>query len=377
MSKTDPNIRITRVELYELDPGPLPHPFADATMGPFTHWKIFWMRLTADDGVVGEAIASADTHNVLPGLLGGKPQSLDERWHQLYWALRNAGHRSPSVTGMLAAIDMAMRDILAKRAGQPWHRYNGAKRDSVPVYASGGGVNLSSDELVEQALAAQQDGYDTFKMKVGTDFGKRVEDDVKRVAAVRKAIGRDMRLAVDSNQCWDAKSAIAFAERIESYNIAWFEEPVHATDRKAISDVAEFSPISVSFGESEADCLAFCDLAERNVQHLQPAPSKLPGFRQWKQAVGYAEADGRTWSSGGMTPITAMFVATREGGMVEYLRPIIAHLTTCFAVKPDEPVGGQLHLPSNRPGLPVEIDWTGLRSRNAIRCHLDAKLRRT
>ena len=377
MSLSDPNIRIMRVELYELDPGPLPRPFCDATMGPFTHWKLYWLRLTADDNVVGEAPATADTANLLRPLLGGEPRTLSTWWHQLYWMSRNAGHRSPGVTGMLTAIDIAMRDILAKRAEQPWHRYNGAHRDSVPVYASGGGVNLTTEQLIAEALAAQQDGYNTFKMKVGADFGRRMDDDVKRVAAVRKAVGPAMRLAVDSNQCWDAQTAINFAERIEAYDIAWFEEPVHAADRRATSDVAAHARVCVAFGESEAHWLAFRDLAELNVPHLQPAPAKLAGFRPWQEAVSFAESEGRDWSSGGLSPLTAMFVATRPGGVVEYLRPIIEHLTTCFAEKPAEPTDAHFHLPADRPGLPVEVDWARLRARNAIRCHLDAKLRRS
>ncbi len=346
-------------------------------MGPFTHWKLSWLRLTADDNTVGESPACAESLPLLESLLGEVPRTLEQWWHQLYWKLRNSGHRSPATSQVIGSIDMAMRDILAKRAEQPWHRYMGAKRDSVPVYASGGGVNLTSDELVEQALEAQRDGYDTFKMKVGANFGRHPDDDVKRVAAVRKALGDQMKLAVDANQCWDAEAAIEFAKRIESFSIAWFEEPVHSADTRATAEVANRSPIPVAFGESEAHWLGFRDLAELGVQHLQPSPFKLPGFRQWREAVDFAEKAGRTWSCGGLSPLGAVYVATRERGMVEYLRPIIQPVSACFSVKPPEPTDGTFNLPTDRPGLPVEVDWAGLRSRNALRCHLDARLRRT
>jgi L-alanine-DL-glutamate epimerase-like enolase superfamily enzyme len=359
----EPTIRLKTAESFELDPGPLPVPFHDSTMGPFTHWKLGWIRLTADDGVSGEA--PGRIHPLLDAALRDDVAlTVDQWWHRLFWLLRNNGHRNPDTSGAIVAIDMALRDILARRAGQPWHRFAGAQRDVVPVYGSGGGTNLSMEELVREMADLVRCGFRTLKMKVGTDFGTRTEEDVARVKAVRDAVGPRVVLAVDGNQTWTADEALAFARRIAPLDIAWFEEPVHSADRLGLRELCRACPIPVAMGESENHWLGFRDLHECGVQHLQPSPHCLPGYARWREAIAWAEKNP-VWSAGGLSHLTAMYVATRPGGSVEYLRAIIGHLATCWSVKP-KIADGAIRLPPT-PGLPVRVDWDGLAARGAVR----------
>ncbi|MCY3023870.1 MAG: mandelate racemase/muconate lactonizing enzyme family protein [Planctomycetota bacterium] len=357
-------VRFVRIQDDELDPGPLPVPFHDATMGPFTHWKLRWLRLTADDGAVGQA--PGELHPLAcQALLQEGPCTPQEWWRKLFWMLRNAGHRNPATSGLLFAVDMAVRDILAQRRGVAWHRFMGATRDEVPVYGSGGGTNLTTAQLVAEMRDLVRCGFSILKMKVGRNFGACQDEDVERVRAVRGAIGPAAGLAVDANQVWTAEQALAFARRIADLNIAWFEEPVHSADRKALRELCGSCPIPVAMGESENHWLGFRDLAECGVAHLQPGPHSLPGYDRWRDALAFAETAGRVWSSGGHSHLTAMYVATRPGGMVEYLRAIIGHLATCFAAKPAIEKG-VIRLPPT-PGVPVRVDWEGLSARGALR----------
>ncbi len=366
----DTSLRFIRIQQDELDPGPLPLPFHDSTMGPFTHWRLNWLRLTADEGTIGQA-PTLLPDSIPQALLAEGPRSLDDWWHRIWWMLRNLGHRNPAVTGSVAGLDMAMRDILSQRAKQPWHRHNGATRDSVPVYGSGGGTNRTVDQLVAEMRDFVSGGYRTVKMKVGKDFGSRMDEDVERVRAVREAIGNDVALAVDANQIWSAAQAHAFATRIAHLNIAWFEEPVHSADRQALRELCPACPIPVAMGESENHWLGFRDLSECGVQHLQPSPHGIPGYARWREALAFAERGGAYWTAGGFSNLTAMYVATRPAGTVEYLRSIIGHLATCWSVKPAI-AGGEIHLPQT-PGLPVAVDWDGLHARGAVRSLLDLK----
>lgn len=364
-------IRLLRAESFDLDPGPMPVPFSDSTMGPFTHWKMPWLRLTADDGTIGEA--PTDLHALARPVLftaGGSDGLTPQEWQfKLYWMLRNNGHRNPDTTGFLWGFDIALRDILAKRAGQPWHRYMGATRDVVPVYGSGGSTGFTEEELIAEMRGMVAAGYRTVKMKVAKNFGRHMDKDVARVKAVRRAIGDGIALAVDANQAWTAEQAAAFARRIEDQNIAWFEEPVQSADRHAIRDICKACPFPVAMGESENNAFAFRDLYECGVRHIQPHPACLPGFDHWQQALAWAEKTGELWTGGGFSHLTAMFVATRRDGMVEYLRSIIGHLATCWKEKPLEE-NGTFRLPTT-PGLPVKVDWEGLQNRNAVRVIAD------
>jgi L-alanine-DL-glutamate epimerase-like enolase superfamily enzyme len=352
-----PTIRIVRVQTDELDPGPMPRPFVDATSGPFTHWALNWLRLTADDGVVGQGLGALHPLVVEP-LLNDGPLTIDAWWHRLFWILRNTGHRNPAVSGCISAVDMALRDIAAQRAGLPWHRYHGATRDSVEVYGSGCGVNLTMDEMLAEARGFKAAGYRTMKMKVATDFGRRLDEDIERVRAVREAIGDGMGLAVDANQALDANTARDFARKIAAFDIAWFEEPVHSADRAALRDLCRDCPIPVAMGENENHWLGFRDLAECGTPHLQACPQAIAGFDRWREAIGFATT---TWTAGGITPFTAMYVATTPGGggsggggMVEYLEPVIAPLMTCFTDCPAIE-NGRLTLPTT-PGVCMSIN---------------------
>jgi len=365
----DNTIKIVRVQVDELDPGPLDVPFMDSTMGPFTHWKINWLRLTASDGTVGQAMGSAGLPESIAALLNDSPRDIDSWAERLFWLHRNNGHRSPASAGPLAAIDLAMRDILARRAGLALHRYLGALRDSVPVYGSGGGTNQPLDKLVTEMRALVDSGFTTVKMKVGKDFGRRMEEDVQRVFAVRQAIGPEVGLAVDANQVWSAPQALHFAERIAPMGIAWFEEPVHSADRQAIREIAKHCPFPVAMGESENHWLGFRDLAECGVQHLQPAPGALPGFKRWKQAVGFGRGACENWSAGGSPHLNAWYLATEPDGMQEYLHGVVGQWTRLWSIHP-QISGGQITLGSTA-GLGIQVDWDGLSARAATRSVVD------
>ena len=92
--------------------------------------------------------------------------SLASWHHRLWWLHRNAGHRNPSTSGQLFAFEVAAVDLLARRAGMAWHRFLGADRDDVAVYASGGGTNADLDDLLAQAQRWSESGYALMKMKV-------------------------------------------------------------------------------------------------------------------------------------------------------------------------------------------------------------------
>ncbi|MCX5658801.1 MAG: mandelate racemase/muconate lactonizing enzyme family protein [Planctomycetota bacterium] len=373
-STFDPNLRFVRVQCDELDPGPLPVAFQDSTMGPFTHWKVGWLRLTADDGRVGQGptmLPEGFVDELLKGGQVGEAMTVERWWHKLYWMSRNGGHRSPATTGPIFGVDLAMRDILAQRAGLPLHRFLGAARDVVPVYGSGGGTNLTTDALVAEMADMVASGFTTLKMKVGTDFGTRMAGDVERVRAVRRAIGAKIALAIDGNQTWSADEALHFARQVADLDIAWFEEPVHSADRAALRALCPVCPIPVAMGESENHPLGFRDLVECGVPHLQPSPHALPGFEAWTRAVSFAEAGGRAWSSGGFSHLTAAYLATRPAGVVEYLRSIIGHLATVYETMP-RIADGTITLPTT-PGLPVSVAWGRLEERKAVRGVVDRK----
>lgn len=130
-----------------------------------------------------------------------------------------SGERGP-IAQSIAGVDIAIWDLVARRAGEPLWRLLGGGSPRVHVYASG----LNPDRPEQLAAAKRAEGYTAFKLKVG--FG--VDRDVANLQALRRELGDDAELMVDANQGWSLHEAVEIAPRFEAFNLRWLEEPLRA-----------------------------------------------------------------------------------------------------------------------------------------------------
>src|SRR5260370_11634169 len=100
-------------------------------------------------------------------------------------------------------------------------------------------------------------GIPRVKMKVAKDFGKSEAEDIRRLAAVRKAVGDDVEIYVDANNGYYAKQAIGMARHLSDYDVKWFEEPVLADDIAGLPAIARAIPIPVATGNHEYTRIGF------------------------------------------------------------------------------------------------------------------------
>lgn len=348
----------SRIELYTLHPLRLERPFYDATGGPFntvpaTHWLVLY----DENGIMGQGPCTAGMGQViLPMVLAQPAAKTPLEWYDhLYWQIRNRGFATEAAVE-LGRFDAALHDIMAKRAGQPFHRFLGATRDWAKVYASGFGTNLTDREMEEEADTFLRGGYTVFKMKAATRFGTRLGRDVERVAMARRLLGEGAPLAVDVNQLWRAGEALSFLRRIEEYDIAWYEEPVHSYDIRQLEALTAQCPVPVAMGESMRNRLQYYAYIKAGVKHLQPVPSNLAGVRDWLFVRDEAMEFGLALSSGGFSHLAASYIATaREEDMVEYLYPILHRLYQVMDLKPQEK-DGTFILPGE-PGVCMRPDF--------------------
>jgi o-succinylbenzoate synthase len=123
------------------------------------------------------------------------------------------------------AIEMALWDIAGKSAGLPLYRLlGGPVRDRVPVTTV-----LHTDgpaEMAKEARALADLGFHSLKIKIG--FG--LDQDEAMVAAVREAVGRDVRIRVDAEEHYTVKEALAIGKRLERYDLELISQPVARTD---------------------------------------------------------------------------------------------------------------------------------------------------
>ncbi|MEO7061261.1 MAG: o-succinylbenzoate synthase [Lapillicoccus sp.] len=100
-----------------------------------------------------------------------------------------------------------------------------ARRDRIPVNAT---VPAVAAEDVAGVLA-RFDGCTTAKVKVA-ERGQTLDDDVRRVAAVRDAMGPEARIRVDANGQWSVAAAVAALAELTAYGLEYAEQPCATVD---------------------------------------------------------------------------------------------------------------------------------------------------
>ncbi len=195
-------------------------------------------------------------------------------------------------TGAISAVDIALWDIMGKALDQPiYNLLGGAFRDHVPAYATGLFRREREDPtaaLVDEARSYVDQGFKAMKMKVG--FGP--EYDVKNVAAVRRAIGDDILLAVDANCAYDRGSAIAVGQKLAENDLQWFEEPISSDDVEGYIEIRRALKVRISGGEQLRGHRAFRRmLQERALDIVQPDVSICGGFTEFRKIAAMASAN--------------------------------------------------------------------------------------
>lgn len=204
----------------------------------------------------------------------GGPLAPAAAWDRMWWQLREAG--AGITTLAMAAIDIGLWDLRARAAGLSLVEHIGRQRDRVPVYASGVNRHLSLDELSEQVSRWLAAGQTRFKIKVGLPS---LDEDIRRVAQVRRLIGASRLLMVDANQLWDLPTARRAASALAAYDIFWLEEPLPAEDFDGYARLRAAIDIPVAAGESLYTEAQFRDLMLAGaVDFAQPNVCRVGGI---------------------------------------------------------------------------------------------------
>jgi len=187
-------------------------------------------------GVGGGATASVIERVLRPMLIGEDPLLIEGLWQKMFARTRQFGRRG-IVMNAISGIDIALWDIAGKVARLPLYRLLGGCRDRVEAYASGGFYQegKSIDDLAGEAEGYRARGFRGMKMKVGRNPSTQThlrhlvdhaelcevepEEDVARVAAVRRALGPRAKLMVDVNCAWSPSLAIEMGRAFEPYKI--------------------------------------------------------------------------------------------------------------------------------------------------------------
>lgn len=237
-------------------------------------------------GQGGSAVRELVDGSLTPLLLGYDPMDAERIWMRCWRELEPLG--SAGLTRLaLAVIDTALWDILAKRAGVPLYRLLGGFRDQIPAYASGILKDLDGEPLLKQMRDFLERGYRAVKIRVGRD---NAEEDVARVASVRRLIGPRVQLMLDAVQKWTAGEAVQRAKMLRRFNPFWLEEPIPADDRTGHVHVRRAAGVPLAAGENLYTRNQFSDFLRAGALDIvQPDILRVGGFTEWMKIAKLAE----------------------------------------------------------------------------------------
>jgi L-alanine-DL-glutamate epimerase-like enolase superfamily enzyme len=135
------------------------------------------------------------------------------------------------------AIDIALHDAVGNALGVPVAALlGGPLMHEVPFLYSIG--NFPTDELVDKAVEAVDNGYTLLKLRVGIDQ----KTDVRNLEAVRKRLGDDIHIGVDFNAGLQEThnrpdKAIEWVRSIEPFKLDTIEQPVGPWDLEGLARV--------------------------------------------------------------------------------------------------------------------------------------------
>ncbi|MEJ5992226.1 mandelate racemase/muconate lactonizing enzyme family protein [Ramlibacter sp. PS3R-8] len=348
----------------------LPVTMGSGARAKSTSLSLCLVDVELDDGRIGtgmtaiteeEVIASIVNDIASHALVGMDPLRHEQVWDKLYWLLTPRG-QSGYASHAIAAIDLALWDLKGQILGQPVWRLMGGARSQVPVYATFGFAFFDRDELAAAAKAWVERGFKRLKMTVGHHALQRrdeprpladvIAEDVKRVEAVRNAVGSDVQIFIDANCSLDYFHASVLAQRIEDFGIAFFEEPVSQNDIPNLVRLRGKTRIPLAAGQNEGLASRFRDmLVAQAVDVVQPNACISGGYTQCLRIAGMAAAFNTQFANGGAWPHHNMHLhaGLANGSLVEYHSVAVEVCKQVFDDLP-EPSQGMLALP-DVPGL--------------------------
>lgn len=346
---------------------PLPTTLSDSTHGEMTDFGLVTVRLRDEAGDEGlgytytvrdigaAAVRSVVARELAPLLRGADARAIDQLWQAMWWHLHFVGRGGIAAFAM-AAVDIALWDLEARRQGRPLWRLLGGRDPCVRAYAGGIDLGLSVAELVAQTERFLSEGFRAIKIKVGRP---RLGEDVERVRAVRSVVGEDFPLMVDANMRWSVAEAVRAARALADFGLIWLEEPTIPDDVEGHARVAREGGIAIASGENLHSVYEFRDLITRGgVAFPEPDAATLGGITPWLRVARLAEAHNLPVTSHGVHDVHVhLLAAVANASYLEVhgfgLDRFMAHrleLHDGEAIAPE------------RPGHGVALDFDALRA---------------
>jgi D-galactarolactone cycloisomerase len=256
-----------------------------------------YLEIVTNEGLVGigPGFDPALLSTIKSHLVGSDPFAVEQHAATLRYYVASPPYRG------VAGVDIALWDLIGKACGQPLYKLWGGSREQVPAYASM--VRLSTPEE-RAALAVQlaDEGWQALKLRI---HHPTMQEDIRTVELVRKAVGDRMTILVDANQAqsegtwqpgilWDFRRALETARELDRLGVYWLEEPLPRFAFKELAKLNAAVAMPIAGGENNRGLHEFVQMVEQGVYDiLQPESMVLNGITALRKIGVLAELHGK------------------------------------------------------------------------------------
>lgn len=246
-------MKITSIQTALLQ-APLSNPFKTALRRVDTLEDVI-VIITCDDGSTGYgegAPTPAITGETIGSLQGAiaqiTPMLIGKSFESLEYLLDIISHAMIANTTAKAALEMAIYDLVAKKARLPLYKFLGGEKTT---FKSDITISLNDTKtMVEDSLNAVSKGYEILKVKLGNN------EAIETIQEIHQTLENKATLRLDANQAWTPNQTISIMQKLESMGIfpECIEQPINAYDLEGLkyiknniatpllADEAVFSP---------------------------------------------------------------------------------------------------------------------------------------
>jgi L-alanine-DL-glutamate epimerase-like enolase superfamily enzyme len=291
--------------------------------------------------------------HLAPRVIGADPLQRESVWYRL------EDLALPPLPGARSALDIALWDIAAQRAGMPIHQLLGGSRTRLPVYASTP-LLVDAAAYVEFVGDLRERGFRAVKFHAWCEPDR----DLDMLRKVHDAHGGSgMAMMHDAEQRYDRHSALRVAQELDAMGFRWLEAPLPDHDLEGYADLRRRVAVPIIAGGNDiVDIRAVGDALRRHPwDALRFDVTVAGGFTPSRKLVALAEGAG-LWAelqSWGYALIQAanlhLGLGVASTGMFELPVPAEPHeygVQNPYGISED----GHVEAPT-AAGLGIVVDW--------------------
>jgi mandelate racemase len=333
---------------------PLKRPIV-SKVGAFKDWPMILIDFYTEEGIVGRSylepyIASAARYLVpaiqdLAQVFKGQLVAPLDFFRKGITSLQLVGREGMSLIAV-SALDMAAWDAMAQAAGMPLAVFLGGTLGPVPAYNSNGLWPTQVEALGHEAEAlVAEGGFTALKLRLGRD---RLADDLAAIAAVRQAVGEEVKLMCDFNQGLSLGDALQRCHALDDQGLFWFEEPIVYDNLAGYAQLTRELKTPIQLGENFYGPRALYQAIGSGAgDFVMPDLMRIGGVSGWLRSAAIAGAAGIPMSTHLYPEVAAHLMRVTETAhwleWQDFANPILAEpfqLQDGHLMIPDVPGSG-------------------------------------